>query len=162
MSSDNNIIVRNSQDVELTKSGTYVVEIVEPGAEATIVGLFHATHHTEVVINLTIIHRAPHTRAMTILKGVAEDSSSIRFFGRIVIEEACGDTQSFLEERILLLSPTAKAEAIPELEIQTDEVKCSHAASVSAIPEEQLFYLQSRGISRRVATDMIVSGFLSS
>ncbi|MEP7166922.1 MAG: SufD family Fe-S cluster assembly protein [Candidatus Woesebacteria bacterium] len=148
------------KNITLTKSGDYRVEILNPGDEISIVGMFHGKNDDDININLTIVHKAPHTRAKTILKGVAEDKSHIRFFGRIIIEEDCGDTQSFLEERILLLSDKAKAEAIPELEIKTDDVKCSHAASISRIPEEHLFYLESRGIPQKLAEDMIVEGFL--
>lgn len=153
-------IVTTNQEITLKDSGEYIVEITEPRAEAHIVGKFLTTNDEKIDINLTIIHKAAHTRAKTMLKGVAEDSSSIRFFGRIIIEENCGDTQSFLEERILLLSDKAKAEAVPELEIKTDDVKCSHAASISRIPEEHLFYLGSRGIPLKEASDMIVAGFL--
>src|SRR3989344_5149094 len=117
----------NMELVQLTKSGVYRIEITKPGDQVHIVGKFHAKNSDDINIDLTIVHKAPHTRAQTMLKGVAEDSSKIRFFGRIIIEEDCGDTQSFLEERILLLSDKAKAEAIPELEIKTDDVKCSHA-----------------------------------
>ncbi len=144
----------------LTESGEYLVEITEPRAEVSIVGKFLAHNDDKIDINLTIVHKAPHTRATTMLKGVAQDKSTIRFFGRIIIDENCGDTQSFLEERILLLSDKAKAEAVPELEIKTDDVKCSHAASISRIPAEHLFYLESRGIPLKEATEMIVAGFL--
>lgn len=147
--------------ITLHKSGTYRVEIVDPSVDAEIIGLFQTSGDEMVDINLTIVHKAPHTRANTILKGVADDQSRIRFFGRIIIEEDCPDTQSFLEERILLLSDDAKAEAVPELEILCDDVKCSHAASISPIPQEHLFYLQSRGIPKKQAQEMIVAGFLS-
>ena len=147
--------------IELTSSGEYLVEITEAGAEAEIIGSFLTQNQDKVDINLTIVHKAPHTRANTILKGVAKDQSSIRLFGRIVIEKGCGDTQSFLEERILLLSDQAKAEAVPELEILADDVKCSHAASVSKIPGEHMFYLQSRGLSKEKAEEVIVNGFLN-
>lgn len=150
----------DNDPIVLTKSGEYFVEITEPRAEAMIVGKFLTVKDEKIDIHLTIVHKAPHTRAKTMLKGVAKDNSSIRFFGRIIIDENCGDTQSFLEERILLLSDKAKAEAVPELEIKTDDVKCSHAASISRIPEEHLFYLESRGIPQDEATDMIVAGFL--
>jgi Fe-S cluster assembly scaffold protein SufB len=146
--------------IALTESGEYRVEILGSGAHAKIMGAFHTKGSEKIDITLTIVHKAPHTQAHTILKGVASDQSSIRFFGLIKIEPHCGDTQSFLEERILLLSDTAKAEAVPELEILTDDVKCSHAASISQIPEAQMFYLMSRGVSRREAEKMIVEGFL--
>ncbi len=149
------------KEILLTESGEYRVEIEGSGAEVSIKGAFAAGGDEIVNITLTIIHKAPHTRANTVLKGVARDNSSVRFFGLIKIEPNCGDTQSFLEERVLLLSDKAKAEAIPELEILTDDVKCSHAASVSQIPEQELFYLQSRGIPKPQAEDMIVEGFLS-
>lgn len=153
-------ITKPEEQITLTKSGEYTVEIAKPRAEVQIIGKFLTQDSDDLNIQLTIIHSAPHTRAKTILKGVAQDQSRIRFFGRIIIEEDCRDTQSFLEERILLLSDQAKAEAVPELEIKTDDVKCSHAASISRIPEEHLFYLQSRGISSKQAEAMIVEGFL--
>ncbi|HSW89493.1 MAG TPA: SufD family Fe-S cluster assembly protein [Patescibacteria group bacterium] len=149
------------REIKITKSGEYRVEIDKPGDEVQITGMFHGQNDDDININLTIVHSAPHTRAKTMLKGVAQDRSKIRFFGRIVIEENCGDTQSFLEERILLLSDQAKAEAVPELEIKTDDVKCSHAASISRIPEEHLFYLESRGIPPKKAEAMVVEGFLN-
>ena len=69
-------------------------------------------------------------------------------------------TEAFLRQNILLLGEDAKATAVPELEIETDDVKASHAATVGQIDKEQLFYLTSRGISQGVATKMIVEAFL--
>jgi Fe-S cluster assembly scaffold protein SufB len=155
-----NFLLSESTSIEFTESGKYVVELIKPGVHVDIVGKFLAQQKDEINIELYIIHKAAHTSAKTILKGVARDQSSIRFFGRIKIEEKCPGIQSFLEERVLLLSDKAKAEAIPELEILSDDVKCSHAASVSRIPEEHLFYLQSRGIPPQQAEDLIVEGFL--
>lgn len=154
------ITTTSEKKITLKRSGDYRVEITEPTVEAEIVGMFQTKGTEEININLTIVHKAPHTRASTMLKGVARDQSKIRFFGRIIIEEKCPDTQSFLEERILLLSDQAKAEAVPELEILCDDVKCSHAASISPIPEEHLFYLESRGIPKVKAEEMIIEGFL--
>ncbi len=154
-------IAKDQKDpVVISSSGTYVVELVEAGAQAHIVGVFDTKADEQIDIHLTIHHKSRSTRAQTMLKGVARGSARIRFFGRIVIDEGCPDTQSFLEERILLLSPTAVAEAVPELEILSDDVKCSHAASISNIPENELHYLMSRGISKQSAENMIVKGFL--
>ncbi len=146
--------------IRITRSGNYCVEIVSEGGEVKIVGAFNAKDNDRVDIALTVIHKASHTKATTILKGVANDSASVRFYGLIKIEPGYVDVQSFLEERVLLLSEHAKAEAIPQLEILSSDVKCSHAASVSQIPPEQLFYLESRGIPKREAESMIVAGFL--
>lgn len=148
------------QTIEITKSGKYLVELVGQGAEAEILGSFLATGSDNVDIEVTIHHRAKNTLANTTLRGVGRDKSKIRFFGRIVIDEDCGLSNSFLTERVLLLSDRASAEAVPELEILTDDVKCSHAASVSKIPDSQLFYLQSRGVPKKEAEDLIIEGFL--
>lgn len=147
--------------VELSQSGSYLVELLGEGASVFVKGTFLVQDSDKVDINLIVHHKAKNTRAETLLKGVARDSASVRFFGRIKIDEGCGASNSFLTERILLLSDTAKAEAVPELEILTDDVKCSHAASVSKIPDEQIFYLQSRGIDKKNAEDLIVEGFLN-
>lgn len=149
------------QKIEITRSGKYLIEITKPGAHAEVVGVFQTDGNTEIDIEVLLVHKAPHTTANTVLKGVARDQSKIRFLGRIIIEENCGDTNSFLEERILLLSDKAKAEAVPELEILSDDVKCSHAATVSSIPKDHLFYLQSRGLSQSKAEELIIEGFLS-
>jgi Fe-S cluster assembly protein SufD len=154
------ITKNTTEPIVLTESGKYTVELTEPGAHAQVVGKFLTREKEIIDIELFIIHKAPHTTAQTTLKGVAKDQSHIRFFGRIIIEKNCGNTQSFLEERILLLSDQAKAEAIPELEILSDDVKCSHAATISRIPEEHLFYLQSRGVAREQAEELVIEGFL--
>src|SRR5690242_11034694 len=101
--------------IEVKESGDYVVELNGAGAHADIQGAFLAEGKTHIEVNLFIVHKAPHTSAQTILKGVAKDTSKIRFFGRIKIDAGCPNTQSFLEERILVLSERAQAEAVPEL-----------------------------------------------
>jgi Fe-S cluster assembly protein SufD len=149
-----------NEPIVITESGKYVVEITKPGAEIELSGAFLAQKKEQVDVEVVVHHQAPNTRANTVLKGVGRDQAKVRFVGRIIIDKDCGNTNSFLTERILLLSDEATAEAIPDLEILTDDVKCSHAASISRIPEEHIFYLQSRGIGRTEAEDMIVDGFL--
>jgi Fe-S cluster assembly scaffold protein SufB len=144
----------------IDEPGEYEVVLNIPGAEVEMFGAFSSKEKEIVEVKVIIRHKAANTQAKTTLRGVARDSSKISFTGRIIIDKNCGNSNSFLTERILLLSDDAKAEAIPDLEILTDDVKCSHAASISRIPESQLFYLMSRGISRSAAEDLIVSGFL--
>lgn len=149
------------KEIRLAESGEYTVFLTGANAEADIAGAFAVEGSDKADVTIIIHHQAPHTRANTTLRGVARDQAQVRFVGRIIIDEDCGDTNSFLTERILLLSDQAKAEAVPDLEIKTDDVKCSHAASISRIPEEHLFYLMSRGISRREAEELIIEGFLA-
>lgn len=149
------------KEIILEKPGKYLVELVGPGAEATISGVWDARGADNISVEVVIHHKSPNTLANTVLHGVGRDQAMVRFVGRIIIDPDCGNSNSFLTERVLLLSDEAKAETIPDLEILTDDVKCSHAASISRIPEAQLFYLQSRGIARATAEDMIVEGFLA-
>lgn len=149
------------QKIVLEKPGKYLVALVGPGAEATITGVWDARGTDDVSVEVVIHHKAPNTLANTTMHGVGRDKATVRFVGRIIIDPECGNSNSFLTERVLLLSDTATAETVPDLEILTDDVKCSHAASVSRIPEEQIFYLQSRGIERSTAEDIIVEGFLA-
>jgi Fe-S cluster assembly scaffold protein SufB len=154
-------VVKNEhKQIRITESGHYEVRLVGSGAEVEIAGTFMAEDKDVVDVTVIIRHQAPHTRADTTLRGVGRDQAQVRFVGRIIIEENCGDTNSFLTERILLLSDQAKAEAVPDLEIESDDVKCSHAASISRIPEEHLFYLMSRGLSRQAAEEALIEGFL--
>lgn len=146
--------------VTVDAPGVYEIQLQGEGAEASILGVFVAAQTERKEITIIIRHQAPHTRSNTVLKGVARDASFISFKGKIIVEENCPDTNAFLTERILLLSDTAKAEAVPELEILTDDVKCSHAASISNIPKDHIFYLMSRGVAKKEAEDMIVEGFL--
>lgn len=155
-------IVKRDQhkQIKLTEPGEYAIVLSEPGAEAEVGGAFLANDEEVVHVSVVVHHRAPNTRAQTTLKGAADDAAQITFKGKIIIDENCGGSNSFLTERILLLSDNARAEAVPELEILTDDVNCSHAASVSKIPEAQVFYLMSRGLSREEAKRLVVEGFL--
>jgi Fe-S cluster assembly protein SufD len=154
-------ITQPGQTIRLETADEYQVFLTQPGAEVEIVGAFSLTGSDQQAVTVILHHQAPHTRATTTLHGVARDRSQLSFTGRIIIDPGCPDTNSFLTERILLLSDQAKATAVPDLEILSDDVKCSHAASISRIPEEHLFYLQSRGIPRTQAEEMIVDGFLA-
>lgn len=144
----------------ISNPGTYKFVLDREGQELELVGRFRASGNDIKKWDIEIIHAAPKTSSKTNIKGVVDGNGQAFVNGIIkVLPEAAG-TNAFLEERILLLSPNAKAEAIPNLEIKTDDVKCSHAATIGKIDEEELFYLQSRGISEIQAKEMIVEGFL--
>lgn len=146
--------------ITIETPGEYVVELIGNGAQVEIAGMFEASGTESKEVSVTIVHKAAHTRAETTLKGVARDSGFLKFVGRIIIDKNCPDTNSFLTEKILLLSEKARAEAVPDLEIESDDVKCSHAATISNLDEEQVFYLMSRGLSQKMAEEIIVEGFL--
>ena len=146
--------------ITLTQPGNYTYTLSEEGSELVIVGRFWLKGQDVFNLNLTIIHAAPHTSAQASLKAVVEGRGVVNLNGTVIVQKSAQSTNSFLEERVLLLSPEARATAIPNLEILSDDVKCSHAATVGRLDDEQLFYLMSRGLSKARATHLIAKGFL--
>lgn len=94
------------------------------------------------------------------ITGVAEQQAHMQCNGMIDIGLAGRGTDTFLAEEVLMLDPTARVDAIPGLEIRTNDVKASHSATVSRLSSEDLFYFASRGIDERSARQMFVEGFL--
>lgn len=154
-------VVSTSQEIVLEDAGEYRVVLAREGVEVKVRGRFCVAGIAQESVSVIIHHQAPRTVAHTSLRGTSADQGKLSIFGRIVIDPKCPASNSFLEERILLLSPHARGEAVPELEILTDDVKCSHAASLSMVDSAQLFYLQSRGLSTLSAEQLLVDSFLA-
>ncbi len=95
------------------------------------------------------------------LKGVAQQKAHAVCSGMIEITEQGTGTDTYLTEDVLMLDSSAKVDAIPGLEIRTNDVKASHSATVSRVTAEDLFYFQSRGIDALTARSIFVDGFLS-
>lgn len=113
-------------------------------------------------LNLTskMQHVARFSESETFARGVMKDRSDAVFCGFTHILRGASGANGEQNERLLMLSPKSRADAIPMLLIDENDVKCGHAASVGQISEEQLFYLMSRGISEQEAKQMIVWGFV--
>lgn len=94
------------------------------------------------------------------IRGIARDHAHVTARGMIEIGSGGGGTNTYLTEEVLMLDPTAKVDAIPALEIKTNDVKASHSATVARVTPEELFYFASRGIPAETAKDMYVRGFL--
>lgn len=107
-------------------------------------------------------HRASPNYAEMELRCVADDASRCVFNGMIEIPQGVNQSEAHQKSTSLLLSPRASVDTMPKLEIATDDVKVSHGASVSSIDEDQLFYMQARGLTRAEAEEMIVQGFANS
>jgi Fe-S cluster assembly protein SufD len=104
-------------------------------------------------------HDAPHTHSDLLFKGAVQDSAASVYTGLIKIRKHAGGTTAYQTNRNLTLSEGAWAESVPNLDIETNEVKCSHASTVGPIDEEQRFYLESRGVRPEVAERLVVLGF---
>lgn len=147
--------------IRIDKSGKYVVELGGEGAEAEILGVFRGKKRDEIGIEIEVVHKAANTTANTHIRGVVDDQAQAKIVGTIKVMPGAQKTNSFLTEKVLILSDRARAEVVPNLEIKADDVKCSHAATVGKIDEEQMFYLMSRGLRQAEAQEMIVEGFLA-
>ena len=104
-------------------------------------------------------HAAPHTTSDLLFKGAVQDSSASVYTGLIKIRPDARGSVAFQTNRNLTLGAAAWAESVPNLEIETNDVRCSHASTVGPIDDEQLFYIESRGVPTPVAERLIVLGF---
>ncbi|MBA4447563.1 MAG: Fe-S cluster assembly protein SufD [Nitrosopumilaceae archaeon] len=114
--------------------------------------------HFDIQTNMN--HQSPATEARVVEKSILKNRSKSLFKGMIRIKENAAKSNSFLSGRSILLDKNAKSDAIPGLEILTNDVKATHSASVAQIDEEQIFYLKSRCLSHEEAERTIVEGFL--
>ena len=135
------------------------VTLAGEGASAETLCAFkgRGAQHSDFTINA--YHLVPHTRNNILSKGTVTDKATSVFRGLIKIEKAAQQTDSYLADHTLLLSNEALANSIPSLQIDANDVKASHGATVGQIDEEQLFYLMSRGLSHSEAEHLIVNGF---
>ncbi|MGF1530316.1 MAG: Fe-S cluster assembly protein SufD [Puniceicoccaceae bacterium] len=136
-----------------------VVRITGSGAEARLYSLSAATGKRELDQRTLQIHDAPHAFSDLLFKNALLDQSRTIFSGLIQVATGAQQTDAYQTNRNLLLDPTAIATALPGLEIEADDVKCSHGATTGRIDEEEIFYMMQRGISRRVAQELAVAGF---
>ncbi len=140
------------------------LEVVLAGRDASvdIYGRFLGKDSETQEITVRAVLAAPKTSCHMQFRAALTDTSSSFFDGLIRVEEAAKDARGFLSYKALLLSPGSRAKPIPRLEVLTKEVaSLGHAASVGKIDLDQLFYLQSRGLSRQEAENLIVEGFLA-
>ncbi|MGY5149825.1 MAG: Fe-S cluster assembly protein SufD [Candidatus Nitrosopumilus sp. bin_68KS] len=111
-------------------------------------------------IQTDVNHESPSTDARVVEKSILRNKSKSLFKGMIRIKEHAAKSNSFLSGRSILLDKDAKSDAIPGLEIFTNDVKATHSASVAQIDEEQIFYLKTRCLTHEEAERTIVEGFL--
>jgi Fe-S cluster assembly protein SufD len=103
---------------------------------------------------------APHAKSDLLYKGALDGNARSVFRGIIKVHKGAQQTDAYQTNRNLLLSPHARADSLPNLEIEADDVRCSHGATVGQLDQEHLFYLMSRGLSRTQAERLVVLGFL--
>jgi Fe-S cluster assembly protein SufD len=154
-------------------SAVRVLETVEyagPGGDAELLGIFFSKAGQHLEHRMLVDHAVPHCRSNVLYKGAltgdpdAGDAGIARsvWIGDVLIRAAAVGTETYELNRNLLLSSATRADSVPNLEIETGEiVGAGHASATGRFDDEQLFYLQSRGIPADVATRLVVRGFFA-
>jgi Fe-S cluster assembly protein SufD len=132
-----------------------------PGADARVTGAYASHGRQHIDFDTTQEHAAPSTTSDLAFRGVLQDRSTAVWKGNIIVDPGAQKTDAFQESRNLLLSKRAHADAIPGLEIQANDVRCTHAAAVAQVDPEQLFYLRSHGLPESTAKRLVIEGFLA-
>jgi len=146
------------------------VEYAAPGGYAELLGIFFSKAGQHIEHRMLVDHAVPHCRSNVLYKGAltgdpeAGEAGVARsvWIGDVLIRAAAVGTETYELNRNLLLSPATRADSVPNLEIETGEiVGAGHASATGRFDDEQLFYLQSRGIPADVATRLVVRGFFA-
>lgn len=130
-----------------------------PGSHVDMLGLYIADGTQHFDHQTLQDHIAPHASSNLLFKGALNDSGRSVFRGLIRVHPKAQRTDAYQTNRNLILSDSARADSLPNLEIQADDVRCSHAATVGQLDEEEVFYLLSRGIPKTEAVRLVVFGF---
>jgi len=141
--------VATDWETELAGEGSYL--------EAT--GTYLAAGRDQFALTSRTWHQAPHTQAQVLFRGAAYGTSQSVFDGIIGADKTAKGTQAYLADHLLFLSPHARADSIPSLLIEGDDVQVGHGATIGRIDPEQVYFMQSRGIDPREARRMLVAGY---
>ena len=136
-----------------------VSQLQAPGAFSEMLALTVADHTQEFDQRTLQIHQAPNTKSDLLYKNALLDQAKTIFSGLIVVDPDAQKTDAYQSNRNLMLSDDAEASSLPGLEIQANDVRCTHGATSSRIDPEQEFYLQARGISKAAADELLTFGF---
>ncbi len=142
--------------------GSFITYLLGAGSESNYLLGARLGSSAQTYLNFINQHQAQDTTGDMLIKTVGEDKSQTIIEGLIDIGLKSANTNSYLQEDALLLSQQARASALPNLEILNRDVKASHGATVGRIDEAMLYYLMSRGLTKSLAKEMIVSGFFQS
>ncbi len=135
--------------------------VMGDGGRSDIDWIFFATGHGVQTLSVRNVFEGRQGTGEIVMKGVAQHKAHVSASGMIDIGLGAGGTNTYLTQNVLMLDSSARVDAIPALEIKTNDVKASHSATISRVSEEDLFYFASRGIRADDARQMYVEGFLS-
>ena len=135
------------------------IDLAEPGAACSIDGVFLAMNGQHIDNHTLIEHSAPSTTSQESFRGIIGEHGRGVFKGKVVVHRDAQGADAQQSSDNLLLSEHGEIDAKPELEIYTDDVKCSHGTTVGELDLEQLFYLCSRGVNKTTAKGLLTFAF---
>jgi len=143
---------------KLTKS-EILTRLEKEGSSTNVFSLFFSNNQQQFDFNSSIYHNAKHTKSNMAVRGVLDNKSKVIYNGLVKIAENASNSNGYQKQDALLLSSNAEIDPIPNLEIDNNDVKCSHGTTVSRIDKDKLFYLKSRGLPEDKAVKLMIKGF---
>lgn len=133
--------------------------LTQPGCHSAHSGLYLADRRQHVDNQILVDHAAPDCTSDQLFKGILDDQASAVFNGKIMVRKDAQRTRAYQNNKNLLLTDDAQANAQPHLEIYADDVKCSHGATIGQLDPDAMFYLRSRGLCERSARQLMMYAF---
>jgi Fe-S cluster assembly protein SufD len=133
--------------------------VLAEGSEATVNGLYLASGSQHIDNHTAIDHAKPHGTSHELYKGILSGTSTAVFNGKIIVRPDAQKTDAKQTNRNLVLSENATIHTKPELQIHANDVRCTHGATIGQLDQEAIFYLQSRGIAKEQARDLLMHAF---
>lgn len=138
-----------------------VVRLIGEGASVDVRGYLELHGNAQRELSVRVVHEAPKTESNVVLRALLHGQSHVQIAEVGEMIPGAQASKAHVEAKALLLSEDASADLRPELEIAEDDVQATHAAHVGPLEEEELFYLMSRGISRKEAEQLLIKAFLA-
>ena len=167
---DDNIVQKSNSHTELFYldiggkgvSTNFFLDLIGEGGDSVVTGVYRPVPNSRFYYDTEQNHTASHTMSDLLFKGVIGERGYASWKGNIIVDQNTKGANGYQANNNLIIAESAKVESIPGLEIMTDDVKCSHGVTISNIDKNHMFYLQSRGINRTEAKNLVVNGFLES
>jgi len=142
-------------------SGDLIFDILTPGVQLNIYGLYIGKADSEFKINTVQNHKAPSSTSNLLIKGVFYDSSKFYYRGLIKIEKNAQKSHAYQKNQNLMMSKNCFIDSKPYLEILANDVFCTHGSTTGRLNKEQIFYAKSRGLDEKQAEELLVEGFIN-
>jgi Fe-S cluster assembly protein SufD len=150
----------NWVDCCLSKSKSFVVtKLKGDGSESESLSVVFGNSEEDFEMGNEVIHYGDSSKSNMLTRIVLDNNAKADFKGLVRVSKDAKNCQGYQKKETILLSEDAKVDAVPNLEIENNDVSCSHGATISQIDDDKLFYLMSRGLNEREAKKSIVEGF---